>query len=50
MKIWLAFLVFMALAVQATAQPVITLNHHTIPEIPSVGYFIFFPQTGLRDS
>ncbi len=32
--------VSLALVAQATAQPVITLSHHTIPEKPSVGYFI----------
>lgn len=40
MRFVLALLAFLALAAQATAQPVITLNHHTIPENPAIGYFI----------
>ncbi|RLI72346.1 hypothetical protein DRO97_08975, partial [Archaeoglobales archaeon] len=42
-KIWLFLILFFVTLnslIVSSAQPVITINHHTIPENPSVGYFI----------
>ncbi len=39
-KVVFVLLILSVIAVKVTAQPIIAVNHHTVPENPKVGYFI----------